>query len=173
MQDNQNLARKELYQITPDELRLVMRQWTTGVTVVSSSSEALQHGMTVSSFASISLDPPLVSISLAQDARTHHLVEKSGFFGVTILGESQQEISDRFAGRIADSEDRFTGLEIFTLVSGVPFLVGGLAWLDCQVISRLEAGRNTVFLGKVIAVEVGSGGSPLLYYDRNYQKICE
>jgi len=159
--------------VTPEAVRLVMRQWTTGVTVVTSRWGDAQHGMTVSSFTSISLDPPLVSISLAQEARTHHLVEKSRLFGVTILGEIQQEISDRFAGRIADSDDRFAGLESFTLVSGVPFLVGGLACLDCQVVSRLEAGRNTVFLGKVIAVNLGNGGPPLLYYDRSYQKICD
>lgn len=159
--------------VSPDELRQVMRQWTTGVTIVSSIWDGTIHGMTVSSFTSISLEPPLVSISLAQNARTHILIEKSGIFGVTILAEPQQDLSDRFAGRIPDTDERFAGLDTFQLVSGTPFLAGGIAALDCQVVSRLDVGQNTVFLGKVIAVAIGAGGPPLLYYDRDYQKICE
>jgi flavin reductase (DIM6/NTAB) family NADH-FMN oxidoreductase RutF len=157
----------------PDMLRISMRQWTTGVTIVSSRWKEEQHGMTVSSFTSISLDPPLVAVSLAKKARTHRLVVTSNIFGVTILSESQQELSEKFAGRIGENADRFAGLEPFYLITGAPFLPGGLVWLDCQVESRLDTGSNTVFLGKVLAVRHGEGGAPLLYYDRNYQKICE
>ena len=157
----------------PDLLRIAMRQWTTGVTIVSSRWKEEQHGMTVSSFTSICLDPPLVAISLAKNARTHRLVESSNIFGVTILSESQQELSERFAGRIAENADRFAGLEPFYLVTGAPLLPGGLVWLDCHLESRLDAGSNTVFLGRVLAVQNGDDAAPLLYYDRNYQKICE
>ncbi len=159
--------------VAPEELRLVMRQWTTGVTVVTARSAGEQHGMTVSSFTSISLDPPLVSISLAHNARAHRLVVSTGRFAVTILSAEQQDLSERFAGRIPDAEDRFEGLNCFELVSGAPLIPGGLAWLDCRVAAQLEAGNNTVFLGEVLAVKNGPGGSPLLYYDRDYQQLCD
>ncbi len=159
--------------LEPEELRQVMRQWTTGVAVVTARSAGEQHGMTVSSFTSISLDPPLIAISLAQNARTHRLVANSGQFAVTILSADQQDLSERFAGRTSDAEDRFDGLAYFELVSGAPLIPGGLAWLDCRVAAQLQAGNNTVFLGEVLAVKNGPGGSPLLYYDRNYQQLCD
>jgi flavin reductase (DIM6/NTAB) family NADH-FMN oxidoreductase RutF len=158
--------------VQPEELRQVMRQWTTGVTVVSACWQEDRHGMTVSSFTSVSLAPPLVAISLAQEARTHKLVERSGWFGISILRDTQEEISDRFAGRTPDTENRFAELDTFSLISGAPLLKGGLAWLDCEVVSKLEAGSNTVFLGRVAAVKSGEAGAPLLYYDRDYREIC-
>jgi flavin reductase (DIM6/NTAB) family NADH-FMN oxidoreductase RutF len=159
--------------VDPDALRQVMRHWTTGVTIVSSKLNTQRHGMTVSSFTSISLHPPLVAVSLARDSRTNRLIESSGVFGVTILSDTQQELSDRFAGRIADDEDRFSGLDTFELITGASFVTGGLAWLDCQVVSKLESGNTTVFLGKVVATRLGEEGAPLLYYDRDYHNLCE
>lgn len=150
-----------------------MRRWTTGVTVVSSFWGEDRHGLTVSSFTSISLEPPLVSVSIARNTRTYGLIENSGVFGVTILAQAQQEISDRFAGRVADSDDRFRGLETFSLVTGVSFIVGGLAWLDCRVISKLETGNNSVFLGSVAAAQSVDGSAPLLYYDQDYRNLCD
>ena len=107
-------------------LRQAMRFWATGVTIVTAAHEGIQHGMTVSSFTSVSLDPPQVLISLAQNTRTHDLITHSRNFGITILDSSQQEISDRFAGRVPDDLDRLNGLETITLVSGAPLLKQGL-----------------------------------------------
>jgi len=159
--------------VTPNDMRSVMRQWTTGVTIVSSHWQGDKHGMTVSSFTSISLEPPLVTVSLGHDTRTYRLIESSGVFGVTILSKAQQEISDRFAGRIEDTQDRFYGLETFNLLTGAPFLTGGLGFFDCRVISKFVAGNNFVFLGKVVAVQQGEINAPLLYYDRDYRNICD
>ncbi len=88
-------------------LRQSMRHWPTGVTVVTSISGAKRHGMTVNSFASISLEPAVVTITLAHAARTYHMVTESGIAGITILSHDQVEISDRFAGRIPEDGDRF------------------------------------------------------------------
>ena len=109
--------------------------------------------MTVSSFTSVSLTPPQVLISLAQNARTHSLVSRSRSFGVSILSANQQDIADRFAGRIAEELDRLTGLETFTLVTGTPLIVGALAHLDCRVLTTLGAGANTIFIGEVVAAQ--------------------
>lgn len=150
-----------------------MRNWATGVTVVATELNGARHGMTVSSFTSVSLDPPLVLVSLERGTQTHRLLEQTGNFSVTVLGEGQQAISDRFAGRMADDGGRFAGLETFTLVTGAPFIRGGLAYLDCRVVMTYLAGTHTVFIGEVMAVQGGDEtAAPLLYHDRDYHQLC-
>lgn len=157
--------------IEADTLRQAMRFWTTGVTIVTAAHEGVQHGMTVSSFMSLSLTPPQVLISLAQDTRTHNLVSRSGSFGISILSSAQQEISDRFAGRVADEQNRLAGLETFTLASGSPMLSGALAYLDCQVVTTLGSGSHTIFIGEVLAAQHVEDGHPLVYFNREYKQL--
>ncbi len=155
----------------PEFLRQAMRSWTTGVTVVTSLFGSTRHGMTVSSFTSLSLHPPQVLVALAQNTRTHDLVTRSGMFGVSILSASQQEIADRFAGRVSDEDNRFEGLETFSLRTGVPLLAGSLAALDCQVVTTLGSGTHTVFVGEVLSVRHFSYEHPLLYFNRQYHEL--
>lgn len=154
-----------------ESLRQAMRHWTTGVSVVSSRYGDAQHGMTVNSLASISLDPPIVSVSLANATRTFELVNLSGVFGVTILGANQDVISDRFAGRGGHEENRFEGLDVFSLSSGVPFIRGGLAFLDCRVIFTYPLLNSTLFIGEVMAVESLQEADPLIYHNRKYRRL--
>jgi flavin reductase (DIM6/NTAB) family NADH-FMN oxidoreductase RutF len=154
-----------------DNLRQAMRFWATGVTVVTAAHGGVQHGMTVSSFTSVSLTPPQVLISLAQNARTHDLIMRSHNFGITILDAGQQELSDRFAGRVPDELDRLNDLESFTMLSGAPLLKQGLAQLDCHVVTTLGSGTHTIFIAEVLAAQSGEEGDPLLYFNRSYQKI--
>ncbi len=154
-------------------LRQAMRKWTAGVAVVTSEYEGDRHGMTVNSFTSISLEPPLVTVTLALNTRTHALVQKAGFFGVTILSEAQQALSERFAGHSTEQEDRFAGLETLSLKSGVPFLAGGLANLDCKVIYNYDMPNSTLFIGEVLAVKVNDGQPPLIYRNRKYYTLCD
>ena len=159
--------------IDPDLLRNAMRQWATGVTVVTAEHNGVRHGMTVNSFTSVSLTPPLILVSLERTTRTHALVEKSSHFGVTILSDQQQEVSDCFAGRI-EREDRFSNLETHTLVSGSPLISGGLAYLDCRVVTEYEAGTHTLFIAEVLVAASSTGeadGGPLLYYNRSYHRL--
>lgn len=157
--------------VEADLLRQAMRFWVTGVTVVTAAHQGVQHGMTVSSFTSLSLTPAQVLISLAQNTRTHELVARSHFFGISVLANHQQEVSDRFAGRIADEHNRMDGLETFILSSGAPMIKGGLAHLDCRVVTTLGSGTHTIFIGEVLAAEYASGGDPLVYFNRAYKKL--
>src|SRR3989304_9603813 len=102
------------------ELRGVMRQWATGVSLVTAQDGGRPHGMVVSSFPSLSLEPPLVLISLENNARTHRMVIESGAFAVSILDAAQEDLAARFAGRIPDGEDRFAGLAYETAPPGAP-----------------------------------------------------
>ena len=157
--------------LDPEQLRRSMRAWTSGVAIVTASHAGEQHGMTVSSFTSIALEPPLIIVSLQTVSRTHELVAQSNAFGVTILAEDQQEISDRFAGRMLDTEDRLAGLETETLVTGAPFIKGGLAYLDCRVSQTIEVGTNTLYLAEVVSARGDGEGRPLVYHDREYRKL--
>ena len=155
-------------------LRQTMRAWSSGVTVVTAVHEGARHGMTVSSFTSVALDPPLIIISLQSDSRTQKLIAGSGHFAVTILSADQRELSERFSGRLPDTEDRLAGLATETLVTGVPFLKGGLAYLDCRVAQTISAGSNTLFLAEVVAARSGDGADdPLVYHDRHYHRLAE
>ena len=157
--------------LDPEQLRRSMRAWTSGVAIVTASHAGERHGMTVSSFTSIALEPPLIIVSLQTVSRTHELVAQSNAFGVTILAEGQQEISDRFAGRMPDTEDRLAGLETETLVTGAPFIKGGLAYLDCRVSQTIEVGTNTLYLAEVVSARGDGEGRPLVYHDREYRKL--
>lgn len=159
--------------IDPELMRTAMRNWATGVTVVSSAHNGMRHGMTVSSFTSISIEPAMVLVSLQEHARTHSLVKESGIFAVTILDQSQKAISDRFAGRHTERLDRFRGLETYTLVTGAPLIRGGLVGFDCKVYETYEIGLHTLFIGRVLAMQNGEGQQPLIYFDRQYNSIAK
>lgn len=159
--------------LDPENLRAAMRAWSAGVTVVTAVYEGVKHGMTVNSFTSISLDPALVTISLRQSTRTHELVSKSRAFGLTMLSTEQAKISDLFAGRISEIEDRFADLQTETLITGAPLIVGGLAWLDCRVLETYDAGMNTLFIAEVLAARGLGDGLPLMYHNRKYWGLSE
>ena len=157
--------------IDSEQLRAAMRVWTSGVTIVTAAVDGEQHGMTVSSFTSISVDPPLIVISLQTISRTHELVGRAQAFGVTILASDQQGLSERFASVSLSMGDRLAGLQTETLVSGAPFIKGGLAYLDCRVTHTIPAGMNTLFIAEVVAVRADDHQSPLVYHDRNYRGL--
>ena len=157
--------------LDPEQLRQAMRAWSSGVTIVTASHAGEQHGMTVSSFTSVALDPPMIIISLQSASRTQELVSHANAFAVTILSDNQQEISDRFAGRISDAENRLLDLETETLVTGTPFIKGGLAYLDCRVSQTIPVGSNTIFLAEVVAARGNGEGQPLVYHDRRYHNL--
>lgn len=150
-----------------------MRKWVAGVTVVSSAFEGEEHGMTVSSFTSISAQPPMILVSLESSTRTHALIFLSGFFGVTILEQGQEWLSERFAGRTGLESGRFSGLNTFTMISGSPLLEGGLAYFDCRVVNTLRAGGSTVFLAEVMAARASENSAALVYANRTYRRLAQ
>lgn len=159
--------------LDPEALRSAMRAWSAGVTIVTSVYEGETHGMTVNSFTSISLTPPLLIISLQQHTRTHEMVMKSRMFGLTILSSEQTNISDLFAGRMPEVKDRIAAVKTETLVTGSPLIVGGLAWLDCRVLQTYDAGQTSLFIAEAVAARGTGSGEPLLYHNREYWKLSK
>lgn len=157
--------------LDPEQLRHAMRAWTTGVTIVTALYDGQHYGMTVNSFTSISLEPPLISVTLKKLTHTHELVEKSGEFAVTILAAHQGELSDRFAGKHPEVKDRFEGVETETLFLKTPLIKEGLAYFNCRVTHAITVGENTLFVAEVVEARGEGEGDPLVYHNRKYWGI--
>ncbi len=152
--------------------RAVLGQWPTGVTLVTTMHEGQSYGVTASSFSSVSLDPPLVSVCLARSAFAHDLVHGAGVFGVTILGKDHAALGMAFA-RYEAGSDRFADHDWVTAQTGVPLLGDALGWLDCRVLHAYDGGDHTIFVGEVLAADTPRTTSPLLYHSRTWGQFAD
>jgi flavin reductase (DIM6/NTAB) family NADH-FMN oxidoreductase RutF len=154
--------------VTPDLFRQVMSNWGSGVTVVTTNTEGHPYGLTVSSFASVSLDPILILVCLDNRLSGLHHFTESKHFGVSILSESQQDISRMFAKKGTDRPPEL----YFTGTTGVPLLRNSLAVLECEVAATYPGGDHTIFLGRVQGMQVlNAAAKPLLYLRGSYQRL--
>ena len=156
-----------------ETLRAVMRHWATGVTILTARDGAQAHGMTVNSFTSVSLNPPLVLVCLERTAVTHGLVERSRAFAISFLGESQRALSDLFSRPATETGDRLAGLATHTAVTGAPILSDNIGALDCVVVAAHPAGTHTIFVAEVVAAQTQNSENPLLYFDRSYRRLAK
>ena len=130
-----------------------------------------QHGLTVSAFASVSPDPPLIAVFVDRRHHAYSLLEQEGaVFAVNVLAQDQQELSDRFAW--VKDEDRFSHGAWTTAVTGAPVLADSLAWMDCTIYAAHPAGTHTIYVGEVQACEAPRADSaPLVYWNRGYREL--
>ena len=142
-----------------------MRHFPTGVTVVTSMREGEPRGVTVSAFASVSVDPPLVLICINREARSYLYISSSQVFCVNILAGDQQDLAERFAGKLR--EHQFDGVEYDVDVTGAAVLRGTVAHLDCEVAEEHHAGSHSIFIGRVVSAKSHTG-SPLGYYNGDF-----
>lgn len=149
--------------------RDVLGLFASGVTVVTSVSDGTPVGMTCQSFASISLEPPLVMFSPAKTSRAWPMMRQAGFFCANILAADQAELSDGMASK---GDDKFAGVEWTTAHTGAPVLAGVLGYVDCTVEKVVEAGDHYVVLGRVQELGFGDGADPLLFYRGDYGRYA-
>ncbi len=156
-------------------LRDAMRFWSSGVSVVATVAEKTSGfkyaGMTVSSFTSLSLEPPLTLISIAKETTTASAILASKIFSVSILSGDQAYLGDRFSGRIKlpSHGDRFEGIAIDTAVTGAPYLRDALAWIDCRVHAVYDGSTHWIITGEVQATgHKDDSVPPLVYFNRAY-----
>lgn len=158
--------------VDPSTFRNVLSQWPSGVTVVTTLVDGVRHGMTASSFSSVSAEPPLVSVCLSRHLYSHELIAGSGVFGVNVLAKDQAEIARRFAGMV-DVPDRFAGETWATAHTGVPLLDSALGWLDCRVVHEYPGGDHTIFVGEVLAGHAAPRTAPLLFHSRSWGQFAD
>ncbi|MBS2036647.1 flavin reductase [bacterium] len=155
------------------EFRRTLGRFATGVVAVTAMWEEHPYGMTVNSFASVSLDPPLVLFCSYPGGHTCKAIQASGAYGVSILRQDQMELCKRFAGMTAVGEmDRFLGLEYTrSPVLGVPWMADCLAWLECRLVNSWQAGDHVVLLGQVEQTRIGAEADPLLFFNGQWPTI--
>ena len=155
-------------QVTADEFRRACGRFATGVAVATVlDSQFLPHGLTVSSFTSVSLDPPLILICLGHAVTCIDAFRAASHFGINVLTAEQRAISERFARK---GQDRFDGTPWDRGETGVPLLPGSLARIECAVHERFTSGDHDIFVGRMVRADVADG-DPLLYFASRYREI--
>lgn len=147
--------------------RQALGHFATGVTVVTTEYQGVLYGMTVSSFTSVSLKPPLILICVDKMVNSHQAIIDSGRFAVNILERKQEHLSRRFA---THEDNKFVGVAWHIGQFGLPVLEGVLTVIECEVSDTVPGGDHTIFIGKVMDAEIDQG-SPLLYYRRGYHEL--
>lgn len=155
--------------VNAEEFRAALRGWASGVTIVTSADKGQLHGMTVSSFASVSLSPPLISVCLAADTRSLQIIQRARRFCVNILSSDQAPLSNHFAS--SSSDNRLDGISHRLSKAGIPLLDDALAHIQCQVDALHRAGDHTLVVGLVTDASVSSQ-APLLYYSGQYGQFA-
>jgi len=154
--------------VDPDTFRSVLGRFASGVTIVTSlDGSGRDVGLTVSAFASLSLEPPLVVVCIDHVASIHPVLHGARYFAVNVLAEHQEPLARRFSSL---DGDRFDGVGYARGLTGVAVLEDVLAVLECRKLHAVEGGDHTIFVGEVETAHAFSG-SPLLYYRGGYAQI--
>lgn len=152
-----------------EALRRWMRDYPQGVVVVTADAGEGPRGITVSSFTSVSLTPPLVLIAISHSSASFGIIERAARFAVNVLSDEQGALSEHFARPELSSDEQFRSLPSRPGRVGAPWIEGCLAYLDCRIVHSTKQSDHTIFIGRVEAVEINSqGGRPLLYYSGDY-----
>jgi flavin reductase (DIM6/NTAB) family NADH-FMN oxidoreductase RutF len=154
--------------IDPQELRRIMGHFATGVTVITTTDkEGLPNGLTANAFMSLSLNPPLVIISVDKGAQCYPCFELQNGFTVNFLSEDQEEISRRFATK---GVDKFAGLPWHAGSNGAAILDDVLGYVECRISERHDGGDHTIVVGEITNASA-LGDRPLLFFKGKYQRL--
>ena len=151
----------------PDAFRRLMARWATGVSVVTTRDGGADFGLTVNALLSVALRPPLLLVSLSEDADTTPAVDRSGIFGVSLLAADQRLISERFA-RAVPGPEKFRDLPVHRGPLGTALLDGALGALECRLVERHRVADHLLLVGEVVHAEAGPDAPPLLFYRSQY-----
>ena len=156
--------------VDAEDYKRTLACWATGVTIVTARAGDRIHGMTVSAFTEVSLDPPLVLVCADKSSNTHPVIAEGGVFAVNVLARDQEQLSNRFASK-KDEHRRFDSLEIEAGATGAPLLPGTVAALDCRVVAAHDAGDHVIYVGRVEEAR-SSDREPLLYVRGAYGGVA-
>ena len=155
--------------LSSEDFRQALARWASGVTIVTARHGDETHGMTVSAFASVSLDPPLVLVCADKSSNTNALIQRAGVFTVNVLAHGQDALSNKFASK-KDEWRRFEGIVCADGATGCPRIPGAAVTLDCRVEQTVDAGDHFVYIGRVEDVAL-SDAAPLVYYRSAYRTL--
>jgi flavin reductase (DIM6/NTAB) family NADH-FMN oxidoreductase RutF len=153
--------------MTGDELREVMRRFPAPVAVVTTEVDGERFGLTVGSLVSLSLEPPLVGISIGRDSSSHEPIRLAGGWTASLLAATQADVAQHFARSGIPPVALWIGVDVRDGARG-PLVQDALGWIECRTVVEHEAGDHTIFIGEVESIELGSAGQGLVYRDGRF-----
>jgi flavin reductase (DIM6/NTAB) family NADH-FMN oxidoreductase RutF len=156
--------------LDPKALRQVFGQFCTGVTAVCvADAEGRSWGITVNSFSSLSLDPPLALFSLVRESETLKIIQAARAFSINILADSQQDISNALAKK--GGPEKMSAVPTRTGVTGAPIIEGSIGHMDCTLHAQFDGGDHVIIVGAIKQAQVGEPVPPLLYFRSGYKTL--
>ncbi|HYD71110.1 flavin reductase family protein [Azospirillum sp.] len=154
-----------------------MRLFAAGCTIIAARHGGVRAGLTATALCSVTADPPRLLVCVNQKVRAHTLIAASEALSVNVLAHGQEAVARRFAGMVEGvaGEDRFQGADWVERVTGAPVLKDALVGFDCRVAETIDAGTHSVFLCRVVDVQVAAAPvapDPLLYFDGHFAKLA-
>ena len=136
---------------------------TNGIYIIGSKYEESVNAMTAVWLTRLSFKPQLLGVAVGKSRFSHHMIERSGVFSVSVLGPRQKDLSRHFGLQSGRDTDKLADIPYITRVTGAPILKTALAYFDCKVVSSHETGDHTFFIGKVLAAAICGEGEPAVY----------
>lgn len=161
--------------ITSERFLAGMRQFAAGCAVIASQDEGARAGLTATAVCSVTADPPRLLVCVNRKVRAHEMIGASGSLSVNMLSKHQQDVAKRFAGMVegVTGEDRFSGADWGTGVTGAPMLKDALFSFDCRVVESIPASTHSIFLCEVVdAIVAESGDDPLVYHGGRFATLA-
>ena len=156
--------------IDNQEFKDALKLWASGVSVVTANSSDGEVGMTATSFASVSMDPPQILVCINDSAETGVAILEDKKFAINILTTAQEQVSNQFAGG-SSMQERFANVVWHKGELGLPVFDEALASLECTVVQQVRAGTHWIVIGEIQSTQCQSG-DPLLYFNSSYRKVA-
>ena len=156
--------------MTGERLRALLRRVPEPVAVVTVDAEGQRLGLTVGSVVSLSLEPPLVGVSIARQAALHELLRDAGGFAVSLLAGDQEAVAQHFARGVPPIA-LWHGIAARDGGHGAPLIEAALGWLECRLWGECAAGDHTLFVGEVLSAEPGRTAPPLVHVEGGYRAL--
>jgi flavin reductase (DIM6/NTAB) family NADH-FMN oxidoreductase RutF len=161
-------AARPVVGVSNEEFRRACGRFATGVAIAAViDDKGIPHGLTVSSFTSVSLEPPLILICLGHAVTNIEEFRRARYFGLSFLDERQRSLADRFAQK---GHDRFDGVGWYAGESGAPIISDCLCGMECGAYQRVSSGDHDIFVGEVLRTDIREG-APLLYFASRYRRL--
>lgn len=157
--------------VSEDQFKSAMQNFTTGITVVSTNYQGMLYGLTINSFTSVSLSPPLVLFCVNKNSNNIKGFKSSDVFAISILSEHQKLISVHFARSNVNAFKKFENIDYQLGINKCPLINESICLVECHKTSEYDGGDHIIFLGKVTSVKINSNLKPLLYFAKSYKTI--
>ncbi|HWL26131.1 MAG TPA: flavin reductase family protein [Ureibacillus sp.] len=170
MKSSQEVVSTYYTNIEPQDFRNIIGHFMSGVSVITTTLDDKQYGLTASAVTSLSLEPPMLIVCINQNAGTSHAISQTKQFVVNILREEQGSIAKQFA---IPSDDKFKGIEVEKSTTGLPVLADCHVSIECELVEEHIGGTHKIFIGRPTEAIIHEQSEPLAYYRGQFGKFIQ